>query len=95
MKEKILTFSVFITMTASVFAQGQFNFNASSGRVKYTTDGITSINVPAVNGQPTIAGLGNLTIQIWSAPAGTPGAGWHNDGAGFGRFMGARYLQRG
>ena len=72
MKEKLLIISLSMMLTGSVFAQGRFIFSASAGSVKYnlgTPAG--TVNVVAFNGQPTIPGYGNLTIQVWSAPAGT------------------------
>jgi len=72
MKKTLLTAIAVGALAMSALAQGEFTFSASSGNVKFSTDsGNTKANVPPVNGQATIAGFGNLNIQVWSAPTGT------------------------
>ena len=73
MKEKLLIVAAAVTLAADAFAQGQFTLSASSGTVKFSSDGTPghAVGITPVNGQPTILGYGNLTIQVWSAPAGS------------------------
>ena len=76
MNKTLLTTIAASAVAMGAFAQGQFTLSASSGLVKFSTDsGATTANISPVNGQATIAGQGSVTIQVWSATAGTAVAG--------------------
>jgi len=69
MKRNLLIAMLLGGLTASTFAQGVISVGIT-GKIKYTTDGATLINVPAGN-PAAVPGFGNLNIAVYSASNGT------------------------
>jgi hypothetical protein len=72
MKKLLTTALVVGALAGSVFAQGTVSLGLQNVHLaQYTTDGTTIIPIPVGN-PAQVGSYGNLNIQVYWAPAGTP-----------------------
>lgn len=69
MKKTLITTLATVGLATGVFAQGQFNFQATSanGLISYSTDNATSALVPTAG----LGSFGSVSIGFYTAPNGT------------------------